>query len=110
MKEPSVKKVETVATMRAEAKPDLYAGKTCDQLRPRWYTRCQGEEGEYHDDDIVLDPKQFPPGTKVTIAEPLCPTCGETRGQKFPFQSPPVFDAKCECGFDWEVWVANQYS
>ena len=102
--------VKTHPTMWAEAKPELYDVATCDQLRPRWYVHCEGEEGEFQDDDIVLDPKHFPPGTKITVAEPCCPTCGNVRGQMFPFTNPPTFQAKCDCGFAWEAWVANQYS
>lgn len=49
--EPNMVKVKTMETMWAEAKPDLYDGETCDQLRPRWYTHCTGYEGEYHGDD-----------------------------------------------------------
>lgn len=103
-------RVKTIPTMWAEAKPDLYSGATCDQLRPRWHAHCKGEEGGFQDDEIVLDPRQFPPGTKITVAEPYCPKCGDVRGQKFPFENPPVFDAKCKCGFDWTAWVANEYS
>lgn len=40
--------LKTTATMWAEAKPDLYAGENCDQLRPRWYAHCKGEEGDFH--------------------------------------------------------------
>jgi len=98
-------------TMWAELSPDMYDGPTCDRVRHRWWVRCQGEEGEYQHDDLVLDPKAFPPGTKITIQEPRCPNCGEIRMQVYPApKEGPRFDTKCNCGFDWEAWTANEYS
>lgn len=75
-----------------------YGGETCDQIEPRWDGYWDGDkEGEENSDDIVLDPKTFPPGTRVTVSFPTCPECSEIQ-------------ETCECGFDWDKWVLDTYS
>lgn len=103
--------IETRATMWATMQPDMYGGKECDELVPRWWCYGAGDkDGDHQHDPLALDAKRFPPGTKVTVEEPMCPTCGEIRGVSFPKGKPPAFDAKCDCGFDWEEWTANEFS
>lgn len=103
--------IERRQTMRAEMQADCYAGKNCDQIKPRW--NCYAD-GDKQDEDlsgpIMLDTRRFPPGTTVVISEPLCPKCSELRGPKFPTpKRGPLFDPKCDCGFDWEAWTHEQY-
>ena len=99
----------TRATMWAEMRPNCYGGKTCDQIEPVWHCYADGDKDS---DDIhkplELDPRTFPPGTKVTIEEPLCPDCQELRHLKS--SDPPAFEDKCDCGFDWVAWTLDQYA
>lgn len=81
----------------AEMKPDLYDGKTCDQVKPQWSYFCDGEEGEEGLTQLTLAATTFPPGTKVVISIPKCPDCNENC-------------ETCTCGFDWDGWRDNQYS
>lgn len=87
--------------MWAEMAPYLYDGKNCDQVRPRWHCFCDGDMDSEHIDEIQLDPKLFPPGTKVLVMVPECPRCNQI--QEF-----------CEssefCDFDWALWRDSKYS
>lgn len=100
------------AVMWAEMKPDCYGGETCDQIEPRWYTYADGDkQGDYEREPITLDARTFPPGTKVTIQEPTCPSCGETWAPNHPIpKTGPMYSGKCDCGFDWDAWVLQEYS
>lgn len=96
-------------TMWAEMRPDVYDGPTCDRVKPQWSAHAAGDKGDAADGDKVLKLKAstFPPGTKVTIAEPTCPDCGELRE---PTMRPgPLYAGPCRCGFDWDRWVQEQY-
>lgn len=100
-------------TTTAEMKPDCYGGKTCDQIVPRWWTYADGDkEDGYEYEPLRLDARTFPPGTKISISEPVCPGCGETRSPKFPRpkKGQPLYAGPCDCGFDWDAWVLGQYS
>ena len=99
-------------TMSAEMKPDVYGGKTCDKVVPGWECHAEGDlESESGLPALELAACTFPPGTKVVITEPVCPDCGELRSPKFP---PPkrgsIYGGPCDCGFDWDKWVLDQYS
>lgn len=97
-------------TQWAEMSPDVYAGKNCDEVSPRWTTHCDGDKGDGADFEVLkLAANTFPPGTTVVISEPVCPDCGELRC----FNSMPDvrgFPKKCDCGFDWAAWTLDQYS
>lgn len=99
-------------TMWAEMKPDCYGGASCDQILPRWSTYAAGDkDGDDSMRALQLAARTFPPGTKVVISEPVCPTCGETRCVKSPVpKRGSIFEEKCSCGFDWEAWTIAQYS
>lgn len=92
--------------------PDCYGGETCDQIEPRWRCYASGDKDSDHQSEpLSLDPSQFPPGTKITVSEPVCPKCDEVRSPKYPpAEDGPMFAAKCDCGFDWEAWTLNEYS
>jgi hypothetical protein len=105
----------TRETMHAEMTPDVYAGPTCDQQQPRWHGYCEGDkESESFTDPIALDCKHYPPGTIVTVALPCCPQCGTPRQEDGPMRpddgAPTKWQAKCDCGFDWDKWVLEVYS
>lgn len=85
----------------AEMFPDLYDGEYCDQIKPRWKVRSDGDMGSEFMNKLTLTALQFPAGAKVTISLPCCPKCGQ--------------DVECcktddSCDFDWEEWVSNEYS
>lgn len=92
-------------TMRAKQAPDVYAGKGCDQHRPRWVGCAEGDKDG--DGDIGATVKlaavTFPPGTVLIIKEPTCPNCGSV---------PSHADGRwqCDCDFDWRAWASVQFS
>lgn len=99
-------------TQGAEMAPDLYAGDTCDQEKPRWRIWSEGDMGD-HDyiDTAKLAAKHFPPGTKITIEVPCCPRCDEPLDcGPNPETKAIEYPATCDCGFDWKAWVADRYS
>lgn len=101
-----------IQTMRFTMEPDCYGGKTCDQVEPRWHCYADGDkDSDRQREPLTLDARRFPPGTKIIVTEPTCPTCGEPRSIKHPEpKNGPLFVAKCRCGFDWEEWTLNEYS
>src|ERR1044072_6393220 len=98
--------------MWAEMKPDMYDGAGGDQMRPRWWCYADGDkDGDFEDKPLSLDAGLYPPGTKITIEEPTCPQCEETRQPNYKDgKYLPGFVPKCPGGFDWEAWLANEYS
>lgn len=98
--------------MWAENAPDVYSGAKCDQIGPsRWKCSSLGDRGESDfETTIRLAARIFPPGTKVVISEPVCPQCGEHREPTTLPTGKITFDAKCECGFDWDEWTKEKYS
>lgn len=95
----------------AEMKPDMYGGKSCDKLVPSWTASAIGEENEKVGALLTLSARTFPPGTLVIVREPVCPECGARREPKFPVpKRAPIYGGPCECGFDWDQWVSEQYS
>lgn len=84
-----------------EQKPDLYAGENCDEVRPRWYGYAEGDKEGGFDEEIVLLPDRFPPGTRVVVSMPLCPQCGQIQ---------ELCQPEAECGFDWVAWRDSRFS
>lgn len=104
-------KVKLQETMWAEHKPDVYDGPNCDQVRPRWEVYADGDMDSDTSADVELSARTFPPGTKIVISEPLCPSCGELREPIHPApETGPIYSGPCRCGFDWDKWVSDQYS
>lgn len=94
-------KLDRHEIMWAEMKPDCYGGDSCDQLIPRWAGFAEGDmDSDVSTDDFVLDPKLFPPGTKISITVPLCPMC---------HQVPELCQHDEFCNFDWLDWTYGQY-
>lgn len=89
------------ATMWAEMKPDLYAGKNCDEVRPTFECNTDGDMGSESIDILTLDATTFPPGTKITVQVPCCPDCG---------QEVEMCKEDEGCNFDWDEWRDNEYS
>jgi hypothetical protein len=105
-------KIEYRATQWAEMKPDVYAGDSCDQVEPRWEVSSEGDMGGSDTlETVELDARTFPPGTKITIEEPVCPQCGDLPEPIFPIpEGGPLYAGPCSCGFDWDAWTRDQYS
>lgn len=95
------KKLQSRDFMWAEMSPDLYDGKTCDEVRPRWHAQCDGDMESEYIDEVTLDPKMFPPGTTVIVSMPCCPRCDQTQ---------EMCEAIDYCDFDWSLWRDNKYS
>jgi hypothetical protein len=93
-------------------KPDMYGGPKCDQMEPRWWGYADGDkEGDFQHEPLSLDARFYPPGTKITIEEPICPKCEESREPNYEDgKYLPGFVPKCRCGFDWDIWVGNEFS
>jgi len=94
-------KLDYQEIMWAEQKPDVYAGPNCDEHRARWWIYADGDKQGDWDSRLSLIANGFPPGTKVTVSVPCCPTCkldaqmcAETGG----------------CDFDWQKWAEDRYS
>lgn len=104
--------IESRETIWFTMQPDCYGGKTCDQIVPKWHCYADGDkDSDYQYQPLLLDPRRFPPGTKIVVSEPVCPQCGDARSPKHPEpKRGPLFDPKCDCGFDWESWTLNEYS
>lgn len=99
-------------TQWAEMKPDVYGGKTCDQVIPRWECSAEGDMGGPDYECVLkIDARTFPPGTTIVISEPRCPKCDELREPKYPTPTRgTLYEGPCRCGFDWDGWVQDQYS
>jgi len=91
---------------RAEMSPDIYGGKTCDQVVPRWMADCEkgGKEDVGEGGVLKLDCRLYPSGTVVRIEIPVCPDCGEPAGEGEDAGS------DCLCGFSWKQWTEDRYS
>jgi len=93
----------------AELRLDMYDGPNCDQKRPEWHGYAVGDkDGHSVSGNIILNPKTFPPGTRVSIEEPICPKCREPR--HFADINFSAFIDKCDCGFDWQAWEEGEFS
>ena len=87
-------------TMWAEMFPDVYGGPFCDEHEGRWNIFADGDkDDEFTHDDLVLDPKTFPPGTKIVISVPVCPECHDT----MEMHNDSI------CNFDWKKWTEETY-
>lgn len=104
--------IKTRETMWATMKPDVYGGATGDQIVPRWHVFADGDkQSEDIHDALDLPPGRFPPGTRIVIHEPACPQCDQTRFPIYPMpKTGPLFASKCDCGFDWDKWVLEEFS
>jgi hypothetical protein len=81
-----------------EVKADVY-----DDHKPYIEMSCEGDMGSTREDDVNIDSKRWPPGTKILIETPCCPEC-ETDAELADD------NGKCECGLDWKIWAEEQYS
>lgn len=99
-------------TIRATMDPDMYDGPECDQMRPRWRVYADGDKDSNHQDEpLTLDASFHPPGTVIVVTEPTCPNCEETRSPNYKNgKYLPGFASRCRCGFNWDEWVANEFS
>lgn len=102
--------------MESEVVADVYGGENCDEVTTYFKTYCDGDkESDTHNDDIILELRTLPPGAKIKVEYPCCPSCGMPRMDKMEMlpgghMNVIGHEEKCECGFDWENWVLEQYS
>lgn len=102
--------------MQTEVKADVYGGPNCDEVSTYFNTYCDGDmQDDDHTDDIIIQVKDLPPGAKITVEYPCCPSCGIPRGDVLELKPGGVreivgHENMCECGFDWKIWVEEQYS
>lgn len=96
----------------AEMSPDVYAGENFDEIKPRWWAEADGDMDGDFIAVLKLAAHTFPPGTKVVISEPVCPSCGDLREPVFPRpkEGEPLYSGPCSCGFDWDAWTLDEYS
>jgi hypothetical protein len=95
-------KAEYITVMWAEQKPNCYGGKEFNEHIPMWDAYFEGDkDSEHSEDNLILDPKLFPAGTKIIIQEPICPKCE---------MSASLCIEIGECDFDWKEWAEDKYS
>ena len=95
-----------VEVARYEMKPYIYGGDNMDKHIPQWWGYAAGDkQDDTGPERITFNPKNYPPGTKITVEVPVCPRCGEVykncmvRGY-----------GEDECDFNWKQWAEEQYS
>lgn len=111
---------KTTPTMTAEVVADCYSGDDCDQVKNYFDIYCEGDkEGSTDRDDIILQVDQFPPGTRIGVEYPVCPECGTPRQDLLEIYETEEgkvgwklvgHESTCECGFNWDSWVLENYS
>lgn len=92
---------------RFEMKPDCYGGERFNEHIPKWWGYSEGDkQDDTSEAPLRFDPKDYPPGTKIVLTEPLCPKCGEC------YQNCMVrgYGNQDECNFDWNQWAEEQYA
>lgn len=89
-----------------EMTPDVYAGENMDEHIPLWTGYVSGDkDSETFSEPIVFDPKDYPPGTKIIVKEPVCPKCLLSY---IDCMSRPGFENDCD--FDWKELAEILYS
>jgi hypothetical protein len=97
--------MERKTVMWFEMTPDIYGGEKCDEHIPRWNGYAAGDkQDDTTRQPLTFDPKNFPPGTKITVEEPLCPKCGEI------YENCMARGSGDACDFDWRSWAEELYS
>jgi len=97
--------LESVEIEWAVMEPDVYGGENLDKHVPQWRGCASGDmECETFREPMMLDPKFYPPGTKVSIRVPICPKCGDV------YENCIVRGNVGDCDFDWNKLVENTYS
>jgi len=102
--EHGVNKVEYQEIEWAEMKPDVYAGKKCNEHEPRFEVSAEGDMQSGTTDKLEYFANLLPAGSKIIVSVPCCPNdfCGIGADQ--------AIDNVCECGFHWKNWTEEQYS
>jgi hypothetical protein len=99
-------------TFRQE--PHCYDGETCDQHRPRWMTSYPKEGDEEDGETLKLEipATSMPPGSRVTIEVPCCPSCGDPADMNVGTGETPSHREwpACRCGFSWKNWVEENFA
>ena len=99
--------IDYVVTENYEMKPDVYGGPKMDQHIPAWNGYVAGDkQDDTTRQPITFDPKDYPPGTKITVETPICPKCHDVYENcmvRSEYTPNP-------CNFDWHDWAECQYS
>ncbi len=89
-------------TTWAEMKPDLYHGAGCNEVKPLFECYTEGDmDSEPRMEKLTFMAADYPPGTKIIVLEPTCPSCELT---------PELCGLDSECEFDWDNWRDGEYS
>ena len=93
----------------AEMKPDVYGGPNFDQHIPDWEAWAEGDKDSPGSmgPELVMYAKVWPPGTKITVEVPCCPSCGMPASIN---SSTMAMNEFCICGFNWKEWAEDRYS
>lgn len=97
--------------MNTEVVADCYSGENCDEVKKQFKTYCDGDmESDIHLDDIVIRLSELPVGARIKVEYPGCPECDMPRFDIFKNNKIVGHADKCDCGFDWNQWILNNYS
>lgn len=98
-------KVTYTETAWFEMRPNIYGGKNCDEHVPQWNGYVAGDkQDDTCKDPLIFDPKDYPPGTKIIVSEPVCPKCDEV------YENCMVRGEEAACNFDWTNWAEDQFN
>jgi len=95
---------------------DVYAGEKLDKVEKHFETYCDGDmDSDRHQEDIVFSLKDLPPGAIISVQYPCCPECGVAREDEYKTNPGCAMEiighaSKCQCDFDWENWVQEEFS
>ena len=107
----SEERMRTTESLTAVLEPDCYGGSSCDEIIHRWKCHADGDRESDYEKILTIDARIFPPGTMISVCEPICPRCEERRyPREDSTEEGPFFSRLCPCGFDWNGWVKNEYS
>jgi len=105
---------DTMMTANVEA--DVYGGENCDEVTNHFMMFCEGDmDADSSTEDIVITLKDLPAGARVLVQYPCCPDCGMARNDTFETLEGCRMqiighDSKCDCGFDWDNWIQEEYA
>lgn len=95
----------------AEVKADCYGGPEFDEVTTYFEGYSEGDKESSSDTgDIIFKVSELPPGACIIVEYPQCPECGLERFEKIEGNKIVGFANHCECGFDWDNWVLDNYS
>ncbi len=97
-----------------EVEADIY-GPDEGNVRKFFATHCKDEmDNSIHTDNIIISLGNLPPGARILIDYPCCPDCGVARNDTLMQLAGGRMeivghDSLCDCGFDWDNRVQEEY-